>query len=326
MLEKLTQSITHFDWAVAPDYRFEDSSKGRVIVPVWDAASKPGARGLYRPALEPQLVEDFAAVEGAESLKAFALRYGLLGYRQLHPPREDEEEGPWVDPVAWSLAHARTVAGALGVIRLMDAVRNREIIVDDESSRKAVAPVFANEFHRAGLKGPHNKDTPPGWVAFRYLNPEKAIVGSDDDLRRTVWIYGWENDPIRGAYSLVAWLVNPGIKEVRYELACSACDSPPSGKPLHDAELGIGLVFDALLSVIYLRLAERAMNGEFRHCKECGRVFPAKGKQLFCGPACANRRFSREFRKSHRDELNERRRRTKSPNRESPKKKWGRRK
>ena len=35
MLEKLTQSITHFDWAVAPDYRFEDSSKGRVIVPVW---------------------------------------------------------------------------------------------------------------------------------------------------------------------------------------------------------------------------------------------------------------------------------------------------
>jgi hypothetical protein len=305
--------MSQFGWLVAPGYRIDDRGKARVIVPVWDGVSRPGVRAHYRPTLEPQLIEDFAAVSDVPSLLAFASRYGLLGYRQLHPVRETGEERHPGDPVEWSLAHARTVAGVLGVIRLIDAVRNGEMRVDD-SSRKAVADVFANEFHRAGIEGPNN-DPQPGSVTFSYLRPENAIFGSDDGLRSIVWIYDWERDPIGGAYSLLAWLINPGIKDVHYELASSASDSRASVKPLQQTELGIGLAFDALLSVIYLRLAELVMSGEFRHCKECGRVFPAKGKQLFCCPACANRFFSRTYRLENRVTLNKKRRRTKKKRR-----------
>jgi hypothetical protein len=313
--EKLTQNMSQFGWLVAPGYRIETSGETRVIVPVWNGDWRPGVRAHYRPTLEPQLVEHFAAVGDEESLLAFASRYGLLGYRQLHPARETGEEKHRGEPVAWSLAHARTVAGALGVLQLIDAVRKGQVRVDD-NSRKAVAYAFANEFHRAGIEGPHN-DPQPGSVSFSYLSPENAIFGVDDGLRSIAWIYDWDRDPIGGAYSLLAWLVNPGIKDVHYELASSASDSRASGKPQQQTELGIGLTFDALLSVIYLRLAERVMSGEFRHCKECGRVFPAKGKQLFCPqPAtCANRFSSRNYRSENRDKLNKKRRRTKKKRR-----------
>jgi hypothetical protein len=157
-----------------------------VIVPVWNGDWRPGVRAHYRPTLEPQLVEHFAAVGDEESLLAFASRYGLLGYRQLHPARETGEEKHRGEPVAWSLAHARTVAGALGVLQLIDAVRKGQVRVDD-NSRKAVAYAFANEFHRAGIEGPHN-DPQPGSVSFSYLSPENAIFGVDDGdhVRRLV--------------------------------------------------------------------------------------------------------------------------------------------
>jgi len=98
-----------------------------------------------------------------------------------------------------------------------------------------------------------------------------------------VVIYDWEwialAAPTPYAHADQSWDQHCTLTGVQCQLILGILQSPATG------DLGIALAFDALLSLIYLRLAEHVDGGCIPHCKNCGRLFPANGQQVFLPPA-----------------------------------------
>ena len=61
-------------------------AKGGKRVRVLRSVEADGIRRFYLPAVEPNIVEDFAEVCNEEQLKRFAQRFGLLHQLLVQPP------------------------------------------------------------------------------------------------------------------------------------------------------------------------------------------------------------------------------------------------
>jgi hypothetical protein len=240
-------------------------------------------------------VEDLGAVHDEASLLAFTKRYGLLGYQKARRSGEILNG----DPVHWALAHARIIEGGLGILGIISDVRSGRVRLDGRSSL-ALARAIEAQFKKMGLSGPVEVPLLPK-VHLVKVPPE--VLPDENNLASGIGFRDWEHDPIGFAYLVLTKLINLQIKGINYQF-----DSFDHATPETDRQFGLELCWDALVHVVYWKFAER-LDGEFRQCQHCGRVFPMRtGREKYCSMACLNVIKCRNYRARKRQKTRKRRR------------------
>jgi hypothetical protein len=169
-------------WVVDRAYEFavskSDRYKGVKILRAVDAA---GVRRIYAPAIEPNLVEDFAQVDSEPRLKRFAERFGLLGFQEIAP----QKPGPGGDPVAWALARAKEARVALAI----------QSLIQKTELRRELPKLLRQAGFSLGMP----------------TAPDRSI----SRWRETA---AWPSDPARTAWECLAEIINPHLRRIRFEI------------------------------------------------------------------------------------------------------------
>jgi hypothetical protein len=293
--------LASYGLPVAPIHRIEkhrlDGRNVRVVVADWQS----GERGTNWPVLEPHLASDFARVTGEPSLRKFNGRFGLLGYHRLHDAEMLHRKETWRgDPVLWALAHADVAAGILRAVDIINEVRSGKQKLNDRTIPFLLRTLLS-EFRRMGLKAVF-EGKPRHFTCFVWRPPE-AVVSRRDFLLRKTFSSLWATDPIGTAYHVLSWVLNQYIRRVRFEFVSVDYERRFFGMTGSEPpRFGLELRWDALLEVIYWKLAE-SVGGGFRQCRRCGRIFPMDtGKDLYCNERCCDAFRSKKHRDKKRRE------------------------
>ena len=164
-------------WWVWEDYTIE----GEVLRP------EGGFRRVYCPAIEPELLEEFAGVHDKKTLVTFARKFGLLG-RGVR------------DRVKAVLSHASRVRA---VYDLLGLLARREV------PRQELPTILRS----AGVRLFSPTESVPDLQEF--IRTRGAFVPAS-----------WPKDPRRTAYGALAKLINPNIAGLHYRLASAKEESP----------------------------------------------------------------------------------------------------
>ncbi len=164
-------------WLVWEDYTI----KGEVLRP------EGGLRRVYCPAIEPELLEEFAGVDDKKALVRFAIKFGLLG--------------PGVgDRVKAVLSHARRVRAVYDVLDLLD---RPEVL--KQNLQAILRPAGVRLFSQTELA----RDFP------EFIRTRGALAPAS-----------WPQDPRQTAYRALAKLINPNIAGLHYRLASAKEEFP----------------------------------------------------------------------------------------------------
>lgn len=247
-------------WGVSEGYEIHD----QVLRPVG------GLRRWYAPAVNRDLLPEFALVRDEKSLLRFSRQFGLLGYSVLVPPAKRCGG----DPVGWALRHARAVSA---VIRILELLPDRGWLKKKLPTvlRQAGIQLFTPK--EVAYRFPEIIRTPGAW----------APMGS------------WPQDPTVTAYAAIAKIINPPLRGLHYELARVQNTAAPQDPP------GLYLRFRALIELIYWKLAANLREGyQWRSCRGCAKIFLVEEPhQHYCSPRCQNTSMKRRQRQRRREKL-----------------------
>jgi len=280
-------------WPVAPDYQI---AEGHVVA----AGSVKGGRTYHPMGLLGLPVALAQAASGRErDVLEFVGRYGLLGYQQavLYEPLitarhlegdHSEHAAPLLgDPLAWFIAHAKTVKLILDLIgslpKDVDVRTAIDLLRVRDGSRDTIEYTFACRGHLRPMRQR---------LARVLVSADGSYVATTKAAPRTV------------ARHIIASVVNANITGVSRHVMVEW--QPYDG----DAE-GFSSQFSShsLLDVIYWQLADAAIGGLVRRCAYplCGAFFIANSlKVTHCPPPagdfgvspCMNRHKQRKWRMS----------------------------
>lgn len=275
-----------------------DGREVRVVVADWQA---PDSVDCW-PVHEPDLANDFAKVTDERSLQEFNGRYGLLGYQDLYRSEMKRRKEIWRgDPVPWALAHAKVASGILASVGIIDDVRTDKVKLS-KGTLPALLRALLNQFGTMGLESLFEGD-PRRFVGFVWRPPE-SLVDASEPRSYTKFSSRWKNDPIGTAYLVLSWVLNRYIRRIRFEFVSLDYGGRFFGLPNAGApRLGVEIRWDALLQVVYWKLAE-AVGGAFRQCPRCGLLFPmSTAKDVYCSKRCADAARSKKHRDKKKAEL-----------------------
>lgn len=209
---------------------------------------------FIEPDAVPGIAYEFGEVETREQLLAFTHKFGLLGHDRLFKTKCGG------DPVDWSLRHARRVSVAFEII---DHIKRGPAQV------RAEIPGLLREIGW-DLMGSTTEDE----KLKRLFTPTGKTILVRDDYGKakseklhvitpgTLFYADWPGDPLLVAWRVLAHLINDQIRGLRVEVS--------------ETKLGPVFAFDALLQVIYLRMAGELNNLSVRRCIVCRNFFRAK--------------------------------------------------
>jgi hypothetical protein len=249
-------------WGVDRAYEFGRSKsakyKGVEILRVVDGA---GIRRFYAPAIEPNLVEDFAQVDSREKLKAFVERFGLLGFQHI----ASRKPGPGGDPVDWARARAREVHVALEVQSLLEEMQETG---QDTKLRRELLKLLRKAGYNTMFRLYPSMDAD---LAQQWLR-KQCQVPAGYQLPKP-----WEDDPARAAWLCLGDIINPLLRRIRFEIMPGDKVSLPN----------LTLQFDALIDVIAFRLATQLRALKPYICERCGRLgFSRRTSKKTCSQKC----------------------------------------
>ncbi len=164
-------------WLVWEDY----SIKGEVLKP------EGGLCRVYCPAIEPELLEEFAGVRDKKALVRFARKFGLLG-RGVR------------DRVKAVLFHARRVRAVYDLLELLDC---------PEVLKQKLPRILESAGLRLFSQTELARDFPD------FIRTRGAIAPAS-----------WPHDPRQTAYRALAKLINPNIAGLHYRLASAKEETP----------------------------------------------------------------------------------------------------
>ena len=211
---------------------------------------------LIDPGMFPKIAWEFSGVRDKEELLAFNRKFGLLGHDRLVP----SAKRCGGDPVAWSLGHARRVAGAFEIVSLI----------------KCGSAVVTKEL-------PNVLRTIGGGIRYDAEWPNNRKVS---ELEHKKWLaefpggkipYWWpaspEPDPIRVAWRILAHLITDQISGLRVEIS--------------EETLRARVSFVAPLQAVYWSIANELEGLSVRRCIVCKTFFAAKRIDAeHCSDAC----------------------------------------
>jgi hypothetical protein len=254
-------------WVVDRAYEFGRSKspkyKGVEILRAVDGA---GIRRLYAPAIEPDLVEEFAQVDSRDKLKAFVERFGPLGFQHIAP----QKPGPGGDPVEWALARAREVYVALEIQSLLEEMQETG---QDTKLRRELPKLLRKAGYNTVFRlcPPMDADRAQEWPR------KQGPVADGFQLPKP-----WEDEPARVAWQCLGDIINPLLRRIRYKiLPGDAADLP-----------NLTLQFDALIDVIAWRLATQLKRLKPYICESCGRLgFSRRTSKKTCSQKCRKEKY-----------------------------------
>lgn len=294
-LESRGRSFTDL-WPVAPEYRIVDGHvcplvNGQFIQQgTWTDTN--GCR-LYLPMARPELPGEFAkAATGRDvDLVEFVRRYGQLGYAQawripeelvgarvLEGGHDETEPRLRGDPLAWCLAHARTVKLVLDLLGRL---------ADDAALRAVTEQLKVRQDN--------------GHEQFEYI---AARRGNLSPSRMVLPLM----EPRATAYHIIQNVLNANLAGVSRCLFVEWQDD--------SATQGFTSLFSNrnLLDAVYWHLADAAVGGWVRQCADprCRSFFVAKNEKVkYCPPPMGYQGVSpcmnRQKQQKHRDEQKRRR-------------------
>ncbi len=281
-------------WPVAEGYQLIDGCMcgmvgGKVVEP--NRLHSHTCCRSYLPMAYPEIPGALAkAATGQESdILTFVRHYGLLGYeRAWRFPEELIGARTWLkgsydataarigDPVAWVVAHARTVKLLLDLLGSLN---------DDAAIGMAIDQLTVRRSH---ADGSHTEGIEYQAAERGYLRPQTVQVA--------------DMPPRDAALHIISTELNTNLTGVSRTLIV---------EKQNDGRQGFTSLFTpcSLLDCIYWHLADAAVGGWVRGCANprCGAFFVAKSDRVkYCPPLMGNRGVSpcmnRHKQQKHRDQ------------------------